>query len=762
MTQPSVTLAAYGIVLFAYAAMLGSLAGFPDRPRDALLFLFAGVLLAPLSFWLRSRLSVVRNGQAIEAATVWVAAAMPALLVATQQLVRFASGGMDTWSLWSHSGLVLLLALHGVVVARLLTAPGQPVTVPTLLARQDIRNGALAAAMLIATILLFRFDPESAGTGEPIGLLIGPPLDTLSESGRRMGLFASALVIALAGLLLFAEPWVRERHSRAAALLAGLALFVAMVSSIGMFFDFSLQLEVLHYLTNVAPALHMQAGGTPMVDTFSQYGPAPVVLTRLAFALGPDTLGTAQVMVQAANLAFFCLWLACLWRMSAYRLAAMLLGVAAIGLQLAVWDFGNGNLAVAPSILGLRHLPTLLLVFALSTLRPPNRHSGLSLGAVFLAGLWSFETLVGTLGVYFGFLAFQELRRQSITGLIRDGAIALAPVFAAVGATCLGAWLRSGQLPRYDLYLRFFGTYNPLSEFWAFPTNPAFFGWMVPLLAIFLVFANALARRGEAGRETDTLYYRTVPMALFVLPTGAYFAFRSYDYTLAVALLPTMALIIPAALNWTYRLGRTPGTARLLTMVPALIGFWLIAYAGMALGRAGGPYSFALQECRDHGRCSAAALASGLDRKLHGRDVLEPVGNFLSDRWMTILAPQNLLPDAVDIIEREAPADARVTVLLGQSIASELALLHTGKWQHWPISFVYTDQLVSRLARKIAATPVDLPAGALIVVAPGDGLGSMERSIWQRLQDEHTLCAVAETSGAVDAYRIGGPDGCPQ
>ena len=49
-----------------------------------------------------------------------------------------------------------------------------------------------------------------------------------------------------------------------------------------LYFDFSLSVEPLHYLTNIAPAFHIYNGGILLNDTFSQYGPGPMVATYLA------------------------------------------------------------------------------------------------------------------------------------------------------------------------------------------------------------------------------------------------------------------------------------------------------------------------------------------------------------------------------------------------------------------------------------------------------------------------------------------------
>ncbi len=73
------------------------------------------------------------------------------------------------------------------------------------------------------------------------------------------------------------------------------------------------------------------------------------------------------------------------------------------------------------------------------------------------------------------------------------------------------------------------------------------------------------------------------------------------------------------------------------------------------------------------------------------------------------------MPDAVTLIQRKIAKASNVTVLLGEAVASELALLYTDRWQRWPISFAFTDALVPALATQIIAAPVALLQGELLI-----------------------------------------------
>ena len=77
------------------------------------------------------------------------------------------------------------------------------------------------------------------------------------------------------------ETVIRHEYGSLAFLLIVLAALPLL------FFDFSMAVEPLHYLTILGPAVHLLNGGTLLVDTFSQYGPGPVLTTLAGFALGP-------------------------------------------------------------------------------------------------------------------------------------------------------------------------------------------------------------------------------------------------------------------------------------------------------------------------------------------------------------------------------------------------------------------------------------------------------------------------------------------
>ncbi|MCA1501844.1 hypothetical protein [Bradyrhizobium sp. NBAIM14] len=120
-----------------------------------------------------------------------------------------------------------------------------------------------------------------------------------------------------------------------------IVLILGLMSIIALFIDFSLAADPFHYMTILGPALHLMHGGTLMVDTFSQYGPGPVLLAYLAFQFGPPSFSVPAVAIQMCNLAFYGLFLIALCQRTRFPTAAAWFGIILVLIWMAGW--GNGE-----------------------------------------------------------------------------------------------------------------------------------------------------------------------------------------------------------------------------------------------------------------------------------------------------------------------------------------------------------------------------------------------------------------------------------
>jgi hypothetical protein len=260
------------------------------------------------------------------------------------------------------------------------------------------------------------------------------------------------------------------------------------------------------------------------------------------------------------------------------------------------------------------------------------------------------------------------------------------------------------------------------------------------------------------------LFYRFLPMSSLLLIQVAYYAERSVDYTLVLAVLPFCAIAIPAVLRVTAATVAARWPVKLTALVPVAIGVWALAFTFVSLLRHDSPYSLLVQECRDLGRCSPDALMRGLGETIRTRAVLEHVRRPVVDGW---LDHKGIVRDALALIDRWAPNEPELTVLLGKLqpnlhlTAGEIALMYSGKGDRWPRSFTFTDELVPPLAERIVAAPVRLRAGEIVLVRRDEAtLGFIEGGILRRIRSETVLCPLPHPANEVIAYRVAGASGC--
>src|SRR5258706_10464484 len=122
-------------------------------------------------------------------------------------------------------------------------------------------------------------------------------------------------------------------------------------------------------------------GGTFMVDTCSQYGPGPILITYLAFQLGQPSFAVANIAVQFCNILFYILFIVAFWHSTRHKLPDLWLGLIVLTFWLSAWaysggwSYADGNVNVAPSVLGMRYLPTMLMTVALVAGANKSRHT---------------------------------------------------------------------------------------------------------------------------------------------------------------------------------------------------------------------------------------------------------------------------------------------------------------------------------------------------------------------------------------------------
>jgi hypothetical protein len=774
LLAPGTSLLALGILGLADAIVLIVHIGVRGEQTDQVVFIVSALLLAPICSGIQTFLVKPNFGSltsnSVEAVNVWAATG---LLIALATIPLLIYGGIGAGGdIWLPSAdrvvitIALLQAVALVVVSRV--SKNRVGVAERVLKSRVVQVATFLPVAFVSSAVLFRIDPSNRHLNLFISLFVDPPF--ASEPGPFppgpafiLAAFAVAALVAVGYLdaALARRETASRRYSIAAYCLVCVAAAVLL-------FDFSLAHDVFHYLTNVAAAMHILHGGALMVDAFSQYGPGPVLVTLLGFKLGPPTFGMAQLTIQLCNFLYYWLWLICLLRMTPWKLAASFFGLLAIVFFLAAWGRGYGNVNEAPSVLALRHFPTLLIVLSISNLTPPKRSSFFTALATFISSQWSVETLIGTLGIHLAFLGLLGLRDRAFARLVYDAAMAVAPAAAGIVTTTIVTLLMTGSLPDYATYLAFLTSYSPLAESWTIAASPMFLGWLPMFFAIFLVFGDAwmrIFRRSlrVANVDDETLFYRFAPMASLLMIQVSYFVSRSVDYTLIIALLSFCAIAIPAMLSVTAAVLAAGWPIKGLVLIPVTTALWALTFAFVALIRQNAPYSLLLHECRDAGRCSPASLIRGLDETIHIRPVLEHVRRPVTDGAFD---SSGVIRESLSLISRWAPGEPFVTVLLGtlgvKLTATEVALMYSGKWNRWPRSFTLSDELVRPLAQRIIAAPARMREGEVVIVRSDEtALGFLESAILARIRSEVTLCRLPGSSSEVVAYRATEKPDCP-
>ena len=719
-----------------------------------------------------SRIAPRAAGRLFESINVWCAVA--ALLVLSfVGVATWRSGRIDFWQM---NALSAVQAIVGFYFALLATSIGLGLALgyarPAYLKRAEIavlhfdtrsiQTIAFAYAFIVAIIALFRIEPANRQYNGLFSIFFPPAPGGFPGPSQVIVaalLAISAMMIAVS--ILFAERRLERRDPALLLCLQKLALPLAAAAAAVSFFDFSLAADSIHYMTNIGPALRLMNGGTLMVDTFSQYGPGPVLLEYLAFQFGKPSFGAANIAVQLCNIVFYTLFLVALWQSTRHRLAALWLGLLVLTFWLSGWLYGAGNVNAAPSVLGVRYLLPMLMTVALGTGAEGKRHSVLTFLTSFLAAIWSVEAIAGVLALHCGYLVLVNLRDRKFGRLTVDVALACLPTVVGLVTMSLAIWLVSGKLPAFAVYLGYFGSYNPVATYWAVPFDGLFWGWIPILLAVVTVLGVCcqtaiVGRRGKLPHWTDHWLRHCLPAALLTVLTSAYFAGRAVDFVIMIALLPFSLLLIPASL-WLANLAASRNRVAVsLSAIPLIAFLWMSSFSLLYLFRVGSPYSLVVQECRDHGRCTPAAFLQGLSDTLRRQLALQAgTGN-----WSMTPYDHGIAVDAKHLIDRFAPNDAEVTVLLGEDgngyqLLSDVALMYAGKRHTWPRSFTVTDELVPDLVARILAAPVTLQTGNLVILRRDEAnLGLLESGILKLIRSTGSLCALEGSTTEVAAYRF--------
>jgi hypothetical protein len=697
--------------------------------------------------WLLAETLACKRKDRLVPIVVWTAACSGVLAAAFIALAFFAHLyrlPLELWRFWAWRVLVATLVLHTSGILALARSR----FLRSRLADFDFERVLSVALLLIFSSLALNFDVE------PTNRWFNPLLQfVFAPSFNQAPAFAIISAIATVAVVL---ALARFEQGPASSDLRTIGLPVIMIAMAIFYFDFRLPADPMHYLTNASPALRLLHGGIPLVDTFSQYGPGPMIATSAAFAVLPATLGTASILVQCFNLLFFVVLLFSLSRLTSTPVASAVLGAAIISVLLGCWGSGYSNLAAAPSNMGFRYLWPAALVLAISLLPASRVSSGWTASAAAISALWSIEALAASVLILLSFVVAVRIAQRKPDLLLKDLPAAMLPAIIALSVLSLLIALWSGRWPDFGTYLQFLGVYNAFSDYWGILAANTFWGW-IPVLIVLsliasLVWKLLLVGTIDFGAKVDRdILYGYLPMALLAAFISLYYLGRSVDNVLLLALLPLSCLVVGPYLN---------ATATWNGWGPvAWSGFGLITFSivwGLSCGyiylyRSNSPYHMAFHECRYDKHCSVSDLVSTLRRSIEKNEPEMGAISYIGANG------EKMVNEAVSLIVANFKNE-RASVFLGtfqgRSLATDLALLRAGKSSRWPISYTFTDELLPQLAERIAAMPIELNDGEPVIIRRDEtALGPLEREILRRLRDRIQLC-VRETGFYAVVYTV--------
>lgn len=672
-----------------------------------------------------------------------------ALFIVLAVSIHRSGRSIEFWQIWAWRIVFVSIAVHA---SGSLALPLSEY-LRARLAHVDLDRSVSVALILMfgSLVLNFHVEPANPWFNPLLQSVFAPSFN----QPRTLAIISAIVTVAV--VLSVAHYEQAKLPSHPLATYFGKAVLVAIMFAMAIFyFDFGLPADPMHYLTNASPAMRLLHGGIPLVDTFSQYGPGPVIATWAAFAVLPPTLGIASLLVQCFNLLFFLVMLVSLSRLTRARIASAILGFALIGVLLGCWGAGYSNLAGAPSNMGFRYLWPAMMVLAISVLPSSRTWSGWTAASTAISAVWSIEALAASVLIHLGFMVAVRIVQRKPRVLLWEVPVALLPAIVALATFSILTVFWSGRLPDFGTYLGFLGVYNAYSDYWGIVAVNTFWGWIPALIVLSLigslVWMLLLGRATGFGHKSDRdILYGYLPMAMLAAFIALYYLGRSVDFVLLLALLPLSSLVVApylnAATNWR-NLGRSGRTGLGLITLSIV---WALACGYVYLYRPNSPYRMAFHECRYNGHCSVSSLVSTLGRSVEKNE--PPIGTI---SYIGADGEQ-MIDEAVSLIRanfKGEQASVFLGTLQGRSLGTDLALLRAGKSHRWPVSYTFTDELIPQLAERIAAASIELKDGEAVIVRRDENtLGPLEREILRRLRQRARLC-VCEVGTFAVVYEV--------
>ena len=485
-----------------------------------------------------------------------------------------------------------------------------------------LRSAGAPAALAVVNRILIAVTPVAfvAATVFPVQWAMG--------FSRKFALLGVGLAVAvcLVGLI---QPVIRFPSSW--RWLRSIVLWSGPVLAAIVMMDVQLDYDALHYTAYLAPSAAVSGGRIPLLDVFCQYG-QPYLLYNLAFLGLPATFHSAALVTAMINVLYTICLVAILRKAVRNDVLFVTLGIA---LPIVFWLVFPSNRT--PSLGGMRYLPVTLLAAVLVFMPVRRYFTALSVAAISLCWLWSFEAAVYGSFVYISFaIASAATANNGIAGLLRSVARFLALLVGTIAALALaiaGLYLVfTGQVPRYDLYVAQVLAYvgpDPFMEYNFF--RQGFFAW-APVLVGFFMVPCLIVRDCIVPEKMQRLPEIVVIWALAIV-FSVYCLLSTQPLYIILATMPLLLLLI-VALDIAWADSRRSLSVSTLGLAPVfiLVAALLTGAAGYNLMLApsyGNGMGSILSELVHNGRLAPPDFSDRIGRICHEGHELD-VGNACS------------------------------------------------------------------------------------------------------------------------------------
>ena len=374
-------------------------------------------------------------------------------------------------------------------------------------------------------------------------LIFNPDMRESLARYYQSGSFMSGLVAG--SILSVVSLWaLRNQHvatdPKSVPFTTRLAAILSAAVAIMLLTDTRLPFDWIHYGTYLGPANAVLEGRFPMVDTISQYGVLNYLLYSTGLLFAPyRTFTVAAAVSVVANLATYVCILLLARRLWGVRWFALIFGILVIYAAAHVAPFQVNSY---PNFRGMRFLPAAFIAMAIASIPGGRRFTPLSIFAYCASLLWSVEGAACAIGAYVTYLivvdstASARLRTLASLTLLTSGTYL---------ALTLGTLAVTGELPRFDLYLKFVFGFVSLDNYtganWLKAMDPHELIWL-PLVLLYFGIASiawclVLDRRDSRPVQIDRLLSaRLAAIAACGVLLLSLFVFRSLlVYLLVVA-----------------------------------------------------------------------------------------------------------------------------------------------------------------------------------------------------------------------------------